>query len=90
MATAVLSLPVRLRVPVLAAAGLGLVGGLYAALLLLGLGLPAPASPIEEVDGPVMVFGFVGTLIALERAVAAARRWALLAPACFPPGISRR
>ncbi|MEV4701863.1 hypothetical protein [Actinoplanes sp. NPDC049316] len=80
------ALPVRLRVPVLAAAGLALLGGLYAALLLLGTAVPTPPSSIEDVHGPVMVFGFVGTLIALERAVALGRRTALLAPACSAAG----
>ncbi|MFC7279961.1 hypothetical protein ACFQS1_38890 [Paractinoplanes rhizophilus] len=73
-------LPVRLRVPVLAASAVALLGGLYAALLLLGTAVPAPAAPVEDVHGPVMVFGFVGTLIALERAVALGRRTGLLAP----------
>jgi hypothetical protein len=68
-------------VPVLAGAALALLGGLYAALLLLGTTVPAPSAPVEEVHGPVMVFGFVGTLIAAERAVALGRRLALLAPA---------
>ncbi|MGA5299561.1 hypothetical protein ACPCHT_06500 [Nucisporomicrobium flavum] len=79
-------LPVRLRIPVLAGAALALLGGLYAALLLLGTTVPAPRTAIEDVHGPVMVFGFVGTLIALERAVALGRRPALLAPACSAAG----
>jgi hypothetical protein len=70
------------RLPVLAAGGLTLVAGLYAALLLLGVAVPAPRAGLEEVHGPLMVLGFVGTLIALERAVALGARWALLAPGC--------
>lgn len=73
---------VRWRLPVLATAGVGLVAGLYAGLLLLGVAVPAPPVPVEEVHGPLMVLGFVGTLVALERAVALGARWALLAPAC--------
>ncbi|WIN00160.1 hypothetical protein ACTOB_003848 [Actinoplanes oblitus] len=81
MPAAITGLPVRLRVPVLLASALALLGGLYAALLLLGVTVPPPAAPIEDVHGPVMVFGFVGTLIALERAVALGHRGGLLAPA---------
>ncbi|HEX6498710.1 MAG TPA: hypothetical protein VF054_06715 [Micromonosporaceae bacterium] len=72
--------PTPLRLPVLACAGLALLGGLYAALLLLGLPVPAPRPDLAAVHGPVMVLGFVGTLIALERAVALGARWALVAP----------
>ncbi|GAA1627206.1 hypothetical protein [Catellatospora bangladeshensis] len=74
------------RLPALAAAGLCLAGGLYAALLLLGTPVPAPPAAVETVHGPVMVFGVVGTLVALERAVALGRPWALLAPACSGAG----
>lgn len=77
---------VRWRVPILLAAGVALLGGLYAGLLLLGTRLPQPPSAVQDVHGPVMVFGFAGTLIALERAVALGRRWALLAPACSGAG----
>ncbi|MFG2053200.1 hypothetical protein ACGFI9_04130 [Micromonospora sp. NPDC048930] len=72
----------RWRAPVLATGGFALLTGLYAALLLLDLPLPAPSAPLEQVHGPLMVLGFVGTLVALERAVALGSRWALLAPAC--------
>lgn len=81
-----MTIAVRWRLPVLAAAAIALFGGLYAALLLLGLTVPGPPAPIEQVHGPVMTFGFVGTLVALERAVAAGRRVALLAPACSAAG----
>lgn len=86
MTAALAGLSVRWRVPVLLTAGLALFGGLYAGLLLLGTRLPQPPSAVQDVHGPVMVFGFVGTLIALERAVALGRRWALLAPACSGAG----
>lgn len=80
------SVAVRWRLPLLAAAGIALLCGLYAALLLLGFDVPAPRPTLVDVHGPVMVLGFVGTLIALERAVALGTRWALAAPACAGAG----
>ena len=65
---------VAARLPLLAAGGLALVGGLYAALLLLDAPLPDTTAGVGQSHGPVMVFGFVGTLIALERAVALGAR----------------
>ncbi|MFR9775770.1 hypothetical protein ACL02O_06885 [Micromonospora sp. MS34] len=76
----------RWRLPILITGGFALLTGLYAALLLLDLPLPAPPAPLEQVHGPLMVLGFVGTLVALERAVALRARWALLAPACSGAG----
>jgi hypothetical protein len=78
--------PVRWRLPVLAAGAVSLLVGLYAGLLLLSAAVPVPAAPVEQVHGPLMALGFVGTLIALERAVALGFRWALLAPACSGAG----
>ncbi|WP_422750556.1 hypothetical protein [Micromonospora sp. WMMD1219] len=78
--------PVRWRLPALAAGALALLAGLYTGLLLLGAAVPAPAAAVEHVHGPLMVFGFVGTLIALERTTALGTRWALLAPACSGAG----
>ncbi|GIJ23008.1 hypothetical protein [Micromonospora lutea] len=76
------AVPVRWRLPALATAAAALLAGLYAGLLLLGTPIPAPPVALEQVHGPLMVLGFVGTLIALERAVALGARWALLAPTC--------
>jgi hypothetical protein len=49
---------------------LALLAGSWAALLMLGLDVPTPRPDFAEVHGPLMVLGFLGTLIALERAVA--------------------
>lgn len=49
---------------------LALLAGLWAALLMLGLHVPTPRPDFAEVHGPLMALGFLGTLIALERAVA--------------------
>ncbi len=84
--TAGRGVPVRWRVPLLAGGALALLGGSYAALILLGEALPDTAAGVGAVHGPVMVFGFVGTLVALERAVALGARWALIAPACSALG----
>jgi hypothetical protein len=78
--------PLRWRLPVLAAGAVALLAGLHSGLLLIGAGVPAPATAVEQVHGPLMVFGFAGSLIALERAVALGARWAVLAPACAAAG----
>ncbi len=77
---------VRWRAPLVVAAGAALLAGLYAALLLLGVALPVPRPALADVHGPLLVFGFVGTLVALERAVALGTSWALAAPACSGAG----
>ena len=51
-------------------AGFSLLAGLDAGLLLLEAPAPLDAAHLPEVHGPLMVLGFLGTLIALERAVA--------------------
>lgn len=72
---------VRWRWPLLGGAAMAMLAGLYAAVLLLGFDAPVPRPALADVHGPVMVLGFVGTLVALERAVALGGRWPLLAPA---------
>jgi hypothetical protein len=74
------------RVPYLALALLALLAGLDAATLLLGLPAPVSTSRLPQVHGPLMVLGFVGTLIALERAVALRRRPGFAAPALLGTG----
>lgn len=55
-------------------AGVALLAGVDAGLLLLGLPAPIDGSRLPEVHGMLLVLGFVGTLISLERATAL-RRW---------------
>ncbi|HZD58518.1 MAG TPA: hypothetical protein VE136_17425 [Anaerolineales bacterium] len=71
----------RLRYPMLALAMIALLAGIWAGLLRLGWGWPLlqPALPVSH--GPLMVSGFLGTLIAVERAVALRERWTYLGPA---------
>lgn len=77
------------RALLLVLGGAALLAGLDAALALLGVAAPvgaqaAPALPPSH--GTLMVFGFVGTLIALERAVALRRWWGYSAPALLGVG----
>lgn len=67
-------------------AALSLLAGLDAALLLLDLPAPVDTARLPRVHGPLLVLGFVGTLIALERAVALGRPWGLAAPALLGAG----
>ncbi|ALG86649.1 hypothetical protein [Gordonia phthalatica] len=71
----------RLRLLLLIPGGFALLAGLDAALLLLGLSAPVTASRLADVHGILMVYSFVGTVVALERSVALGRLWGFLAPA---------
>lgn len=71
---------IRYVPPLLAAAVVILLAGLWEGLVYLGLPLPAGAASLHEGHGPMMVLGFLGTLIALERAVALNAAWAYVAP----------
>jgi hypothetical protein len=57
-----------------------LLGGLWAGLLRLGWAGPLLQAHRPAAHGPLMVCGFLGTVISLERAVALGRGWAFLAP----------
>jgi len=74
------------RLPLLAAALVALLAGLWAGLLRLGLDLPALRSPLAAEHGPLLVLGFLGTQIGLERAVALRRGWAYAAPTAAAAG----
>ena len=68
------------RVPILATAAASLIWGVWLGLLRLGWALPLPWPDQLILHGPLMINGFLGTLIGLERAVGIARRWAYAAP----------
>jgi len=73
----------RWRFPLMALALLSLLAGLWAGLQRLGWGLPRLQATLALEHGPLMVVGFLATLIGLERAVALQRlghRWAFVAP----------
>lgn len=74
------------RLVFLLPAGIALLAGLDAALLLLGLPAPVTTDRLPDIHGVLLVLGFVGTLIALERAVAARRRVGFVAPALLGVG----
>ncbi len=67
-------------------AGLALLAGLDAGLVLLGLPAPVTTERLPEVHGMLLVLGFVGTLISLERATAYARPLGFVAPALLGLG----
>jgi hypothetical protein len=71
----------RVRFPLLALGLASLAAGVWAGLLRFGWDLPAGRANLIELHGPLMVFGFLGTVISLERAVALRRAWGYLAPA---------
>ena len=64
----------------LAPAGLSLIAGLTGALVLLGVAMPSPTARLAGSHGLLMTLGFLGTLVALERAVALGRGWGWGAP----------
>lgn len=68
------------RVPLMVLGMVALLTGMWAGLLRLGWNWPTPRPTFGLVHGPLMISGFLGTLIGLERAVALERRWAYAAP----------
>jgi hypothetical protein len=66
--------------------GFALLAGLNAALSLLGLPAPVDSAGLDQVHGVLLVLGFVGTMVALERAVAAGRWWCYCSPAALGAG----
>ena len=68
------------RVPLLAAAILSMAYGVWLGLLRIGWILPLPWPDQLVLHGPLMIGGFLGTLIGLERAIGIAKRWAYLGP----------
>src|SRR5699024_2120662 len=74
------------RLALLVPGGIALLAGLDASLLLLGVGAPVRAQSLTSVHGVLMVLGFVGTVVSLERAVALGRVWGFLAPAALGAG----
>src|SRR5512139_105125 len=92
-------LGVPFRLPLLILGFASLAAGVLAGLARLGWGVPLPMAQLTLLHGPLMVSGFLGTVIGLERAVAMGRRWAYAGPLLtglgsvvilsgFPPSVS--
>ncbi|MBZ0106058.1 MAG: hypothetical protein K8H84_10560 [Sulfuricella denitrificans] len=74
------NLGVPFRLPLLILGFLSLALGVLAGLARLGWGVPPAAAQLVLLHGPLMVSGFLGTVIGLERAVAIGQRWAYAGP----------
>ncbi|HSE83996.1 MAG TPA: hypothetical protein VLB01_05565 [Thermodesulfobacteriota bacterium] len=70
----------RFRFLIILLGGLALISALWAGLLRLGWNLPSVTISLPLIHGPLMVSGFLGTLISLERAVALGHRWSYIVP----------
>lgn len=70
----------RFRFPFLFLALLGLIAAMWAGWIRLGWDWPPIQPSLPASHGPLMVVGFLGTLIALERAVALRQRWMYFGP----------
>ncbi|MEW6566565.1 MAG: hypothetical protein AB1449_00065 [Chloroflexota bacterium] len=68
------------RTLLLAVALMALLVGMWVGLMRLGWGVPGWSAQLPLAHGPLMVSGFLGTLIGLERGVALRQRWMYLAP----------
>jgi hypothetical protein len=73
-------LGVPFRLPLLILGFVSLAAGVLAGLARLGWSVPQSMAQLTLLHGPLMVSGFLGTVIGLERAVAMGRRWAYAGP----------
>jgi hypothetical protein len=74
------------RVPMLFVGLLSMACGMWLGLVRLGWNLPLPWQDVVIAHGPLMVCGFLGTLISLERAVGLGSRWGYAAPVLVAAG----
>lgn len=68
------------RFPLIALGGLSLLAAIWAGLVRMDWNLAVPQLSFPETHGPLMIVGFLGTVIGLERAVALQKPWAYGAP----------
>ncbi len=73
-------LGVPFRLPLLILGFVSLIIGVLAGLARLGWNVPLSPAHLLLLHGPLMVSGFLGTVIGLERAVAMGHRWAYAGP----------
>jgi len=76
----------KYRMPFLLIANLILLIGIWSGLQRLGWNLSFPNPKLLIQHGPLMICGFLGTLISLERAVASKNVWGYAAPASIGLG----
>ncbi|MEO8257665.1 MAG: hypothetical protein ABI868_10010 [Acidobacteriota bacterium] len=76
----------RRRVPLLVVGLLSMACGMWLGLVRLGWNLPLPWQDQLIAHGPLIVCGFLGTLISLERAVGLGSRWGYAAPILVAAG----
>jgi hypothetical protein len=74
------------RVPMLVVGLLSMACGAWLGLVRLGWNLPVPWQDQLIAHGPLMICGFLGTLISLERAVAFGSRWGYASPILVAAG----
>jgi hypothetical protein len=74
------------RAPLLFVGLLSMTCGMWLGLVRLGWNLPLPWQDQLIAHGPLMVCGFLGTLISLERAIALGSRWGYAAPVLVAAG----
>lgn len=77
----------RRRVPLMGLAMLSMACGVWLGLVRLGWNLPLLSQDQLIAHGPLMVCGFLGTLISVERAVALGSRWGYAAPLLVVAGV---
>ena len=70
----------RLRAPLVALALFALLAALWAGWIRIGWNWPPLQPSLPGSHGPLMIAGFLGSLIALERAVALKGKWMYLSP----------
>lgn len=70
----------RLRFPLLGLGILALLTGMWSGLVRLGWNLSSLRPALPMAHGPLMVSGFLGAVVCLERAVALGRRWTYAGP----------
>lgn len=74
------------RFPLMASGMLALLAALLGGLYRLGWDWSIVPATLPDVHGPLMVSGFLGTLIGLERAVAMGKWWSAVGPLCTGAG----
>lgn len=74
------------RFPLMASGMLALLAALLGGLYRLGWEWSIVPSTLPDIHGPLMVSGFLGTLIGLERAVAIRKWWPAVGPLCTGVG----